>query len=100
MFVLASNPNYPTAVDVQWPAYNTSHQSYIELDKDMGEHSQKHFMAAEVEHFWLHVMPGLLTPHHDGGDTNCPVAGSVRHAGNVLMCMFMSLFIFCLQWMN
>jgi len=87
MFVLASNPNYPTAVDVQWPAYNTSHQSYIELDKDMGEHSQKHFMAAEVEHFWLHVMPGLMTSDHDGGDMSsyCPVAGSDIPTANVVI---------------
>ena len=74
------------SVDVLWPSYDKTTQSYIELDKDLGEHSKKHYLAAKEADLWNDVLPGLIMADNHGSDDQC-----VSSAGH--MTIFVSMVI-------
>lgn len=80
------DPNSPVEVAVPWPLFNTSHQSYIQLDKDMlSENATAYYMAARAKSFWLQVFPGLV----DNDEMNIPFVPVSSAVGNSLHSIFM-----------
>lgn len=63
-------PNYPSGVPATWPQYNSTSQTYLLLDKDMKEQSEKQLLAARAADFWLEVVPSLLAGKSED-NTNC-----------------------------
>lgn len=73
------NPNYPVAVDVEWPVYNMSQQAYLELDKDLGDHSKRMYFGARENNFWRQVLPNLIDKDDTGGAYPCETSSSSQH---------------------
>lgn len=80
-----SNPNHPVAVDVEWPIYNMSTHAYLELDKDMGDHSKKMYYGARETNFWSQVLPGLMK--EDDMTYPCETSGSSLHVTSLAVTM-------------
>lgn len=70
LLVFFRNPNYPSAVPSTWSQYNSTSQTYLVLNKDMKEQSEKQLLAARATDFWLDVVPSLLVGKTED-NTNC-----------------------------
>lgn len=91
-FYVSRDPNKPEPVSVDWPSYHLTDRAFLELDDVMGEHSKKTQLATRPYHFWINVIPDLISYSETTSNTDMCVTSSARSLTKTLT--FVTSFIF------
>ena len=57
--VISRNPNQPRPVEINWPAYTTDKQEYLDISREMTSESVKSKLIPREDNLWRNIVPSL-----------------------------------------